>query len=191
MSIFQRIANPFFLRALKYKRKIEMDAVRRRKNVVIHSSFQIGEQGKVSIIGECKQLRIEKNVSCRRFCHFLLYQNADLIINENVFFNNFCSINCLHSIEIGAGTIFGEGVRLYDHNHKYDRSPEVLIHRDKFSTAPIKIGNNCWIASNVTILKGVTIGDNVIIGANCLIYQSIPANTVVKLNQELTIQPVL
>ena len=189
MEILQRILSKVFSSATKYQDKVRMETIRRKMNVVIHSSFRIGNSSTISIKGgECKQLRIEKNVSCRRFCNFLILKNAELIINENVFFNNSCSINCLHSIEIGAHTIFGEGVKLYDHNHKYDYSPELLIHRDDFSVAPIRIGNNCWIASNVTILKGVTIGDNVIIGANCLIHQSIPSNSVVKINQQLTIQ---
>ena len=38
-----------------------------------------------------------------------------------------------------------------------------------YSKGPIKIGSDCWIGSNVTILKGVNIGDNVIIGAGSII----------------------
>ena len=40
---------------------------------------------------------------------------------------------------------------------------------------------------HVTILNNVEIGDNVIVGANCLIYKSIPANSIVKLNTGYTI----
>ena len=48
---------------------------------------------------------------------------------------------------------------------------------ENFSTViakPIKIGKNCWITSNVTILPGVTIGDSVIIGAGSVVTKDIP-----------------
>lgn len=43
---------------------------------------------------------------------------------------------------------------------------------------PIKIGNNCWIGADVTILPGVTIGDNTIIGAKSCVTKDIPSNVV-------------
>lgn len=42
---------------------------------------------------------------------------------------------------------------------------------------PISIGNNVWLASNVTVLPGVTIGDNAVIGAGSVVTKSIPAST--------------
>ncbi|MBQ4407055.1 MAG: hypothetical protein II852_08610 [Bacteroidales bacterium] len=54
-----------------------------------------------------------------------------------------------------------------------------------FSCAPVKIGNNCWIGSNVTILKGVTIGDNCVIGAGCIVFKNIEPNSVIINKQDL------
>ncbi|GAA3630857.1 sugar O-acetyltransferase [Lactobacillus hamsteri] len=45
--------------------------------------------------------------------------------------------------------------------------------------APIKIGNNCWLASNVTICSGVTIGDGCVIGAGAVVTRDMPANSLV------------
>lgn len=42
---------------------------------------------------------------------------------------------------------------------------------------PITIGNNVWLASNVTVLPGVTIGDNAVIGAGSVVTKSVPAST--------------
>ena len=111
--------------------------------------------------------------------------NAELILENKFFMNNFCSINCLEKIEIGENTLFGEGVKLYDHNHEYSNEPTFKVEHQKFKTSPIKIGKNCWLGSNVTILKGVTIGENTIIGAGCLIYKDVPANSIIKLKQEI------
>ncbi|MDU1630666.1 MAG: DapH/DapD/GlmU-related protein, partial [Lactococcus lactis] len=64
-----------------------------------------------------------------------------------------------------------------------DRSQS--IKRQGFSTAAIQIGRNCWIGSQVTILKGVTIGDNSIIGAGVVVYQDVPENSIILSNGEI------
>ena len=45
--------------------------------------------------------------------------------------------------------------------------------------APITIGNNCWLASNVTVCGGVTIGDGCVIGAGAVVTHDMPANSLV------------
>ena len=115
------------------------------------------------------------NVICRNFENFRL-PSGKLILHDGVFINNSCSFNCMERIEIGNGTMMGEGVRFYDHDHVYTAEK---IEKCQWTTAPIRVGRDCWIGSNVTILKGVTIGDNTIIGAGCLIRNDIPANSVV------------
>ena len=115
------------------------------------------------------------NVICRNFENFHV-SSGKVILHDGVFINNSCSFNCLERIEIGAGTMMGEGVRFYDHDHIYTAE---TIEKWQWTTAPIRVGRDCWIGSNVTILKGVTIGDNTIIGAGCLIRNDIPSNSVV------------
>jgi exopolysaccharide biosynthesis protein, acetyltransferase len=115
------------------------------------------------------------NVICRNFENFRV-PSGKLILHDGVFINNSCSFNCIERIEIGAGTMMGEGVRFYDHDHVYTAEK---IEKWQWTTAPIRVGRDCWIGSNVTILKGVTIGDNTIIGAGCLVRNDIPANSVV------------
>ena len=115
------------------------------------------------------------NVICRNFENFRV-PSGKLILHDGVFINNSCSFNCMERIEIGAGTMMGEGVRFYDHDHVYTAEK---IEKWQWTTAPIRVGRDCWIGSNVTILKGVTIGDNTSIGAGCLVRNDIPANSVV------------
>ena len=118
---------------------------------------------------------VGSNVICRNFENFRL-PSGKLILHDGVFINNSCSFNCMERIEIGNGTMMGEGVRFYDHDHVYTAEK---IEKWQWSTAPIRVGRDCWIGSNVTILKGVTIGDNTIIGAGCLVRKDIPSNSVV------------
>lgn len=120
-------------------------------------------------------LIVGSNVICRNFENFHV-SSGKLILHDGVFINNSCSFNCMERIEIGSGTMMGEGVRFYDHDHIYTAEK---IEKWQWITAPIRVGRDCWIGSNVTILKGVTIGENTIIGAGCLIRNDIPANSVV------------
>lgn len=110
--------------------------------------------------------------------------DGKIIINKNIFFNNNCSLNSEDLINIGEGSIFGEGVKIYDHNHRY-HDKDIPIKNQGYTHAPVIIGKHCWVASNVIILKGVTIGDNVTIGAGCIIYKDVPSNTVVINKQNL------
>ena len=126
-------------------------------------------------IDDRADLLVGTNVICRNFENFHV-SSGKLILHKGVFINNSCSFNCIERIEIGAGTMMGEGVRFYDHDHIYTAEK---IEKWQWTSAPIIIGRDCWIGSNVTILKGVTIGNNTIIGAGCLVRNDIPANSVV------------
>lgn len=121
-------------------------------------------------------IRIGEGVQFRDFCQLRSGMNGSLVIGERVFFNNNCSINCMHEIVIGNDCQFGEGVKFYDHNHQY-KNKAVKINEQGYATGRILVGNNCWFGSDVIILKDVEIGDNVIIGAGCIIHQSIPSNS--------------
>lgn len=119
--------------------------------------------------------------------HIVIEKDGKIEIGSNCFFNRNCSINSMGKISIGDNCIFGENVCIYDHNHKYRDNSE-LIRKQKFNIKGIKIGNNCWIGSNVTILAGVEIGDNVVVGANTLVCKSISTNSVAVNDNKLIIK---
>ena len=60
----------------------------------------------------------------------------------------------------------------------------------ELKTGSVIIGNKCWIASNVILLKGANIGDYSVIGAGCVINSRIPKNSLVRNISELSIKPV-
>lgn len=132
-------------------------------------------------------VRFGKNVVFRKYCAISIRESGELFIGNSVFFNRGVSINCRKKIVIGDHCLFGENVKLYDHNHKF-RNRDTLISKQGYVYGAIEIGNNCWIGSNVIVLKGVTIGDNVVIGANCTINKSVPSNTIVRSNGQLSFE---
>lgn len=166
------------------QRKKQISILRKHPKVSLES-IKLGISNHFVIYKNIKKVIFGKKLHFRNYIHILVQDGATLEIEDNVFMNNFCSVNCLDHIFIGENTLFGENVKLYDHNHAHQSSPEFKILHNEFTKAPIKIGKNCWLGSNVTVLKGVTIGDNCIIGAGCTIYKNIPANTTVVSKQEL------
>ena len=100
---------------------------------------------------------------------------AELTIGDNVRINYYCIIACHDRIEIGEGTEFGPSVYLYDHDHDYRAG----LKEEKYKTAPITIGKNCWIGANTVILRGTTLGDNCVVGAGSVINGNYPDNSII------------
>lgn len=126
-----------------------------------------------------KNLKMGYSVSWRKSFRILISKDAKLTIGNNCFFNNYCSITAHHRIKIGNNVLFGEGVKIYDHNHRFNQKNK-LVRSQGFSDGEVIIGNNCWIGSNVIILKGTKIGNNSVIAAGSVISDDIPNNSIVK-----------
>jgi acetyltransferase-like isoleucine patch superfamily enzyme len=157
------------------------------KRFVFKKGWKIGKDFSIQHDLSSTQLLIEEDFQCRNGFKILLGNNGSLNIGETCFFNNNCSINCLGKIDIGNKNQFGENVLMYDHNHQFGDNT-LLIADQGYTIGKIVIGNNCWIGSNVTILKDVTIGDNSIIGAGCVLHKSVPPDSVVINKQNLLIK---
>lgn len=115
--------------------------------------------------------------------------NGKLIMHEYSKIDATTQILCVNSIEIGPYTAIALNTTICDNNNhpinpsfrKFMRTTPVNhdARTWKYSdNAPIIIGSNCWIGSNVRIQKGVTIGDNSIIAACSVVTKDIPANCI-------------
>lgn len=106
--------------------------------------------------------------------------NAVIKIGDGVGMSGTSIVTC-SEIEIGANTMIGANCNIYGTDfHCVDAMSRLNQTNGTASapTAPIIIGEKCWIASNVTVLKGVTIGDEAVIGAMSLVIKNIPSRVV-------------
>ncbi len=104
-------------------------------------------------------------------------------IGKNFYANfNFTVLDCC-PVKIGDNVMIGPNVsimtpvhpmRYQDRNMK--KKADGTLYDDEYAK-PITIGNNCWIASCVTVTGGVTIGDGCVIGAGSVVTRDIPANS--------------
>lgn len=74
-------------------------------------------------------------------------------------------------VEIGSNTFIAHGVMFTNDLFDSESTKNWILRKTK-------VGNNCRIGSNATILP-VVIGDNVIIGAGSVVTKDIPDNSVV------------
>jgi acetyltransferase-like isoleucine patch superfamily enzyme len=185
---FDRYLSKLFLR-LKRKYIIWYYSVLYPNRINLKKDLLIGKNFKILFDNSKSSVNIGKGAYFRDYINIRSEKNSKIVIGDRVFFNSFCSIAALEEIIIGNDCSFGENVKIFDSNHIY-KNPALLITEQGYSTGKIKIGNNCWIGSNVTILKNLEIGDHVVIGAGCTIYKSVPSNTLVINNQTIITKPL-
>lgn len=76
------------------------------------------------------------------------------------------------SLEIGEGTIWAHNLNIQTSNHDFNDFNRAV-------EKSVKIGKNCWIGGNVSILAGVELGDQVVVGANTVVTKSFPSRVVI------------
>ena len=131
------------------------------------------------------RLKVGKGVHFRKGFIINISKNGKLTIGDGTWFNNYCSINCHEKITIGKNNLFGEGVRIYDHNHVFnDKSVNM---KKSYRSRSIVIGDRNWFGSNVVILSKAKIGDNNVFGANMVINSKFESDNIVREAGELSI----
>ena len=104
-------------------------------------------------------------------------------LGENFYANFNFTVLDVCPVKIGDNVLVGPNVsimtpvhplRYQDRNIK--KKADGTLYDDEYAK-PITIGDNCWIASCVTITGGVTIGNGCVIGAGSVVTRDIPDNS--------------
>lgn len=140
-------------------------------NVNFRGTFNIGNH--VKLFSPISGLfNIGKGFSVGSFSIIEVTKNkvntkSKISIGENTGFSEFSYINGSGGLEIGDNVISGQYLSIHPENHNI--KPEVLYRHSGVTNQGIKIGNNVWIGSKVTILDGSEIGDNCVIAAGAVV----------------------
>jgi acetyltransferase-like isoleucine patch superfamily enzyme len=98
----------------------------------------------------------------------------NITLGERIFINSGCNLQDQGGVFIGDDCLIGHNTVMATLNHDLAPSRRADMH-----PAPIVIGRNVWIGSNVTILPGVTIGDNAVVAAASVVTKDVPENSIV------------
>ncbi|RLL42766.1 acyltransferase [Oceanobacillus piezotolerans] len=136
------------------------------------SIFSLQANSRIEIFNKKSKVRIGKFVYIRKNASIRIDFSGQLDIEDYVFINDNCNINCVNRIRIGKHTKIAPNVCINDHDHNYKGED-----RDHLLRGEVIIGENVWIGANVVILRDTVIGDNSIVAAGSVVKGDIPSNT--------------
>ncbi|HDR4563347.1 galacturonic acid acetylase [Bacillus cereus] len=136
------------------------------------SIFSLQANSRIEIFNKKAKINIGKFVFIRKNASFRIDFNGVLSIEEKVFINDNCNINCVNKVSIGKNTKIAPNVCINDHDHNYKNPAEYHL-----VVGEVIIGKNVWIGSNVVILRDTVIGDNVVVAAGSVVKGNVPSNT--------------
>lgn len=176
---------PFFLVAFN---KLRYGLIRALycRNFYVKGIQLIGFNSRICI-RPTSQVTMEPHIVSDGRLSIIVERNGQLFIGSRVYFNEYTMISCIDSVSIGNNCMFGPHVCIYDSDHQYDADNGV---NPTGTTAPIVIGDGCWIGANVVILKGTEIGKNCVIGAGCIVNGKIPSGSIVTMDRRLIVRPM-
>ncbi len=103
------------------------------------------------------------------------YRKNGVTIGDNCRIASYIGMKEAFLIEIGDNVVISTNVTFVTHDFS-----SKLIWPDKGELfGRIKIGNNCFIGQNATIMYGVTIADNTIVAAGSVVTKSFPESNII------------
>lgn len=168
------------IKGIKVGRNFYIQGIPALKCRGLSSNIVIGENvsffGNVDIRNrENGKIIIENGCSFDNDCRLVSANDATLLFKKNCSIGGYNVFNAGDDIIIGEDTLMSGFCFLQSSNH--GTSINEIIKNQNHTYGKIIIGNDCWIASNVTIVAGVKIGDGAIVGANAVVTKDLEPNS--------------
>ena len=163
--------------------------ISKKANIILKAPLHIGHK-RVNgshlesrlLVEDGATLQVDSQFGAMYGCDIEVFKGAKLHIKGAEFPssggpNINATIICGNHIEIGWECRMGRNVTIRDNNGGH------YISLPGYKTSkPVIIGNHVWICEGATIMQGVKIGDGAIIGAHAVVYNNVPAYSMVSGN---------
>lgn len=158
-----RVGNNFYIEGVpRLKIRGRAADIRIGNNVKIFGDIDIRNREHGSII-------FDDDVCIDNDCRFVAANNAILKIGKRTGIGPFSVFNCGVNVTIGEDCLLSGMVHIQSSQHGYAKGE--LVRTQKHTYGEIVIGNDVWIAFNVSILMGVVLEDGCVVGAKSLVRQ--------------------
>ena len=111
----------------------------------------------------------------------------NISIGDDVYINFGCVILDCGPVSIGAQTLIGPNVGIYDASHALDADERMA---GALKPGSVSIGRRVWIGGGTIILPDVSIGDDTVIGAGSVVTHDIPSGVVAVGNPCRVLRPI-
>lgn len=144
--------------------------------------LKLGKQVHISALGR-GWVEIGDHVGIGDFSRVVISTSMNqlgeyITIGNNVGIGEFSYLGGGGGLEIGNDVIAGQYLSCHPENHVF-ADLETPIRLQGVERKGIRIGDNCWLGSKVTILDGVELGDGCVVAAGSVVTQSFPAGSVI------------
>jgi acetyltransferase-like isoleucine patch superfamily enzyme len=155
---------------------------------LLGADCRLGANARCANDGPRERVRLGRGVACRGIVRRETFGDGLIEIGDLVYIGDDCIISCSEHVTIGAGTLLGHGVQIFDNNsHPVERDERARDWRavleggtrSPIQSAPVSIGAHAWIGFGSIVLKGVTIGNAAVVGAGSVVTRDVdPGATV-------------
>jgi len=105
-------------------------------------------------------------------------KGGDICIGKSVSVGSNSTIVSWDGIRIEEGAVIAGGCTISAGRFDYSELNRSVAEQEAYTTGPIVIGKNVWMATGATILDGVQIGDDAIVSAGSVVTSKIPPHTI-------------
>lgn len=172
-------ANPFkglqvgwaLLRGYLFRFRCRIRGVRFRagRNFRLYGRLVVGGPGEVTFGDD---VEVHGLTTPLTYAH-----DARILVGDNVVMES-ARFGCMREISLGRDCMLAQ-VSIMDTDFHSTRADRRHSDSAPVRVAPVRLGENVWIALNVGILPGVTIGDNSVVGFGAVCSRSFPANVII------------
>ena len=144
--------------------------------------MKLGDNVYLSALGK-DGIIIGNNVSIGSFSRVIVSTTLENLgslikLGDNVGIGEYAYLGGGGGLTISNDCIVGQYLSCHPENHNHE-DLSVPIRLQGVNRKGIKIGQNCWIGSKVTILDGVEVGSGCIIAAGSVVNKSFPENSII------------
>jgi len=105
-------------------------------------------------------------------CH-----EGNMTIGDKVVFGGSIVVNAYLDVSIGDACIIADMVYVTDFDHVF-ADVDVPIKDQGIVKTPVRIGDDVWIGTKVSVLRGTQIGNGCVVAANAVVNKDLPPFTV-------------